>query len=128
MEVWSEFIHEEIFLIEGKAKKQSITPTFKLGVIAPSLESEDEELLASILKATKLDSGSITRKEMVTGDSTTWLVFAESFNHNGQAYTPTKKINHESVEIILAHPLSTLRSSQKEKGELWGILKVHFNL
>lgn len=128
MEVWSEFIHEELFLIEADVNQKSVDPIFKLGVIAPSLESEDEKLLSSILKATKLDLGSITRKEMITDDSTTWLVFEESFNHNGQAYTPTKKINHESIEIILAHPLSTLRSSQKEKAELWGILKVHFNL
>ena len=128
MNISSDFIHEELFIIEGGESSELETVSYELGVIATIGILDDEQLLQSILKATKLESKDILRSDLISDAAKTWLVFSESFDHNGTMEIPTKKISQNEIKIILAYPLSRLRGSQNEKAELWGILKEHFNL
>jgi hypothetical protein len=127
MEIWSEFIHEELFIL-GKSPELQTTDSAILGIIAINTLPEDEELLEGILKATKLNPQLIIRSEEMNASAKTWLVFKEYWEINGKVHSPLKKFTENSETIILAYPLSRLRSSQREKAELWGILKVYFNL
>jgi hypothetical protein len=129
MENWSTFIHEELFLIDGsKQATTKASSVFELGVIANNPTPEEETLLAGILKATQLDPQSVYRSHSMDSVAKTWLIFDDKLDIKGDIHLPLKKFTEGNSVVILAYPLSTLRSSQEEKGKLWGILKDYFNL
>lgn len=115
MEDFSNFIHEEIFLID----------TYRLAVVANNPSDKDKILLDKILTALKLDTSEILiATTYQPGKSNRWVIFAESFQLESvtlEFYQPCKI---DKTTFVLAQPLPELHESQEGKQKLWNVLKV----
>jgi len=136
MEDFSNFIHEELFILsEESSPTQTTSPSlqenieYKLAVIAGEMSEEENILLGNILSALKLDEQDIFKtSEVIDGKSDRWLIFGESFELKSvhlEFYRPTKIGNRT---FVLAQPLTILRESQNEKQNLWSSLKELFGM
>jgi len=131
MEDFSDFIHEELFLIDTKEEKEEMSTdlntkkTYKLGVMVTNTSGEDEILLEKILSALKLDSSEILiATTYQSTKSNRWIVFAESFNLESTTLEFYQPCKIKETTFVLAQPLSKLHESQEEKQKLWNVLKV----
>ncbi len=131
MENLAHFIHEELFLVSdsaNQAKQAALAPMYKVGIVAVGADKDDELLLNDILKAIKIDRKEIILAEEPSESSPCWLIFSDTFLHNGTQIHPTVKIEMNAKRLILAHPLKALRDSKQEKAALWLILKDEFGV
>ena len=136
MEDFSNFIHEELFILkEESSPAQTTSPSpqenieHKLAVIAGEISEEENILLGNILSALKLDEKDIFKaNEVIDGKSDKWLIFGESYEMESvhlEFYKPTKIGNST---FVLAQPLTILYESQNEKQNLWSSLKELFGI
>lgn len=143
MEDFSQFITEEIFLIDdsekGRAPEQT-PPASKdeikekvaeplatyqpeqvaeLGVVNNSQDPEDQKLLNAILGAIKADVEAVKKNDQADASAKKWMDFTAG--QIGIAET-------ENGIIISSYSLEELRNSTEQKGKLWAILKSHFDI
>jgi len=135
MEDFSNFIHEEIFIINedvptsSKVENSTSQESYKLGIVAGDLAEEEMVLLGNILDALKVEKKDILHGEEVQLEkSNRWIIFATSYVMNSVSLAHYKPTTIQTASVLLAQPLSMLRDSQEQKQKLWKALQELFNM
>ena len=149
MEDFSQFIHEEIFLVgetpvktkpqeslaDSPTTKNDPAPvaiveepkvqeaTHKVGIVSGENSVEEEALLSAILGAVKVNPVQVIRASKPDVRSEFWIDFSP--RPDGQYFQVEKT---SFGQVVPSCPLSELTVSKEQKGKLWLILKAHFDI
>lgn len=116
---WSHFIHEELFELKPKVGTEQ---KYTLGICVQDRSAKEDELLSAILGAIKVDISSICFAANPNNSSDFWI----RFGGDERDYFETKQ--SEYGKVICSPPLAVLLESKEYKGQLWQILKTHFDI
>ncbi len=135
MEDYSDFITEEIFLLDiipsvkNDTKEHSESATYSLSAITGYISKEEKNLLENILSALKLPNKDVLRADEVNIElCQKWIIFDTSYQVGTTQLDFNKPTEIQNTTYILAKPLSVLLKSQEEKLKLWEALKELFEI